>query len=113
MIAIFSQPDNNSPDTLRLDNNTTRFGELLSQGESWQRKRSLSTSSKNCTFKDLLWMTVNIPGLSSRAMACELHTVQKMIFTASCILNASPGPIPGAPLKSPMVSLTKPNPLYN
>jgi hypothetical protein len=31
MIAIFSQPDNNSPDTPRLDNNTNRFGELLSQ----------------------------------------------------------------------------------
>src|SRR5262249_30269453 len=34
-----------------------------------------------------------------------------MILIASCMLKASPGPIPGAPLKSPMVSLTKPNPL--
>jgi len=33
MIAIFSQPDNNSPDTLRLDNNTARFGELFSHHE--------------------------------------------------------------------------------
>src|SRR5882724_3196090 len=31
-----------------------------------------------------------------------------MIFAASCMLKASPGPIPGAPLKSPMVSLTIP-----
>jgi hypothetical protein len=30
MIAIFSQPDNNSPDTPRLDNNTIRLGELPS-----------------------------------------------------------------------------------
>src|ERR1700731_783859 len=33
-----------------------------------------------------------------------------MILTASCILKASPGPIPGAPLKPPIVSLTNPNP---
>src|SRR6266478_9116513 len=31
-----------------------------------------------------------------------------MIFTASCMLNCSPGPRPGAPLKSPIVSLTRP-----
>src|SRR6266576_3418234 len=34
-----------------------------------------------------------------------------MIFAASCMLNASPGPMPGAPLKSPMVSRTVPSPL--
>src|SRR5947209_20606760 len=28
------------------------------------------------------------------------------------MLNGSPGTIPGAPFKSPMVSLTRPNPLY-
>jgi len=31
-------------------------------------------------------------------------------FTANCMLNCSPGPRPGAPLKSPMVSVTFPNP---
>src|ERR1700680_2154149 len=31
-----------------------------------------------------------------------------MIFAASCILKGSPGPTPGAPLKSPMVSLPTP-----
>src|SRR5882724_9435527 len=29
---------------------------------------------------------------------------------ASCMLNCSPGPSPGAPLKSPIVSVTCPNP---
>jgi hypothetical protein len=43
MIAIFSQPDNNSPDTPRLDNNTSRFGELPSRDEYWQKLLSLST----------------------------------------------------------------------
>ena len=31
-----------------------------------------------------------------------------MILAASCILKGSPGPRPGAPLKSPIVSLTTP-----
>src|SRR6266404_5328811 len=31
-----------------------------------------------------------------------------MIFTASCMVNGSPGPSPGAPLKSPIVSFTTP-----
>jgi len=31
-------------------------------------------------------------------------------LTANCMLNCSPGPRPGAPLKSPMVSVTCPNP---
>lgn len=35
-------------------------------------------------------------------------SIQNMIFATSCMLKASPGPIPGAPLKSPIVSLTKP-----
>src|SRR5580693_2175496 len=32
-----------------------------------------------------------------------------MIFAAICRLNGSPGPSPGAPLKSPMVSRTEPS----
>src|SRR5947209_5138507 len=35
-------------------------------------------------------------------------TPQKTILAAICKLNGSPGPSPGAPLKSPMVSLTNP-----
>src|SRR5260370_9257879 len=31
-----------------------------------------------------------------------------MIFAASCMLKGSPGPRPGAPLKSPIVSFTTP-----
>ena len=31
-----------------------------------------------------------------------------MIFAASCMLNGSPAPIPGAPLKSPIVSVAVP-----
>jgi hypothetical protein len=31
-------------------------------------------------------------------------------LTASCMLNCSPGPSPGAPLKSPIVSVTVPKP---
>ena len=31
-----------------------------------------------------------------------------MIFAAICMLNGSPGPSPGAPLKSPIVSFTTP-----
>src|SRR5436305_11669401 len=54
MIAIFSQPDNNSPDTPRLDNNTDRSGELLSQNESWQRGQGLSSPGLQP------WMTVSI-----------------------------------------------------
>jgi hypothetical protein len=34
--------------------------------------------------------------------------LQKIIFATSCALRGSPGPRPGAPLKSPMVSVTKP-----
>src|SRR5579864_7452501 len=34
-----------------------------------------------------------------------------MIFSANWVLNASPGPNPGAPLKSPIVSVTWPKPL--
>src|ERR1700722_16933397 len=39
---------------------------------------------------------------------CGCRSAQKMTFPTSCRLNGSPGPIPGAPLKSPMVSLTTP-----
>src|SRR5271170_325263 len=35
-----------------------------------------------------------------------------MIFPIYCLFRASPGPIAGAPLKSPMVSVTVPNPLF-
>src|ERR1700730_12728431 len=35
-----------------------------------------------------------------------------MILIASCRLRASPGPMAGAPLKSPMVSVTCPKPLF-
>src|ERR1700757_347923 len=35
-----------------------------------------------------------------------------MIFSANCVLNASPGPSPGAPLKSPIVSVTWPKPFF-
>src|SRR5882757_3517635 len=35
-----------------------------------------------------------------------------MIFATSWMLRASPGPIAGAPLKSPMVSVTWPKPLF-
>src|SRR5258708_37680679 len=34
-----------------------------------------------------------------------------MIFNPSCKLNASPGPMPGAPFQSPMVSAVTPSPL--
>jgi hypothetical protein len=34
-----------------------------------------------------------------------------MIFATSCMFRASPGPMAGAPLKSPMVSVTLPNPV--
>src|ERR1700745_3133900 len=34
-----------------------------------------------------------------------------MILATSCTLRASPGPMAGAPLKSPMVSVTMPNPV--
>src|SRR5882757_9273071 len=46
--------------------------------------------------------------LRIRLIGTLLASTQKMILTASCMLKASPGPMPGAPLKSPMVSLTKP-----
>jgi hypothetical protein len=41
-LRFFRQPDNNSPDTLRLDNNTDRLGELRSQN-----KYSTLQSSRN------------------------------------------------------------------
>src|SRR5437016_1844361 len=47
----------------------------------------------------------------SRAPVVPIKTnskFQKMIFATSCMLKASPGPRPGAPKKSPAVSVTLP-----
>src|SRR5260370_33235182 len=76
-------------------------------------RQALSTHRKhhirNCALEDNPQRQLHVDRLSAPNQV-KLADYQRSL-TANCMLNCSPGPRPGAPLKSPMVSVTCPNPL--
>src|SRR5258708_30543279 len=70
---------------------------------------SKNASGKRCALAGSIISEIaaGFPGLRLQPLSAEDY---HRSFAANCMLNCSPGPRPGAPLKSPIVSFTCPKP---